>query len=131
MRERGERAVTSEATPSHGQITQNRLPPMRMKKISSDHQMFQVRTGAMLEMGKERCEPKRPAKMTRPKARMEPACMSMGNQALAMRELAKGILRAKFNLSVNKDGTIRYDGTEIPLTHFKPFEIRTSIDKLK
>jgi DNA polymerase II large subunit len=45
--------------------------------------------------------------------------------------LAKGILRAKFNLSVNKDGTIRYDVTEIPLTHFKPFEIRTSISKLK
>jgi len=45
--------------------------------------------------------------------------------------LAKGILRAKFNLCVNKDGTIRYDGTEIPLTHFKPREIRTSVEKLK
>lgn len=45
--------------------------------------------------------------------------------------LAKGILRAKFNLAVNKDGTVRYDGTEIPITHFKPFEIKTSIDKLK
>jgi len=44
--------------------------------------------------------------------------------------LAKGVLRAKFNLAVNKDGTIRYDGTEIPLTHFKPFEIRTSVEKL-
>ena len=45
--------------------------------------------------------------------------------------LAKGILRAKFNLSVNKDGTVRYDGTEIPLTHFKPFEIRTTVEKLR
>jgi len=45
--------------------------------------------------------------------------------------LAKGILRAKFNLCVNKEGTIRYDGTEIPLTHFKSHEIRTSIEKLK
>ncbi|MCR4323836.1 MAG: DNA polymerase II large subunit [Nanoarchaeota archaeon] len=45
--------------------------------------------------------------------------------------LAKGILRAKYNLAVNKDGTVRYDGTEIPLTHFKPFEIRTSLEKLK
>jgi len=44
--------------------------------------------------------------------------------------LAKGILRAKFNLSVNKDGTIRFDGIEIPLTHFKPIEIRTSVEKL-
>ncbi|MFA4960680.1 MAG: DNA polymerase II large subunit [Candidatus Pacearchaeota archaeon] len=45
--------------------------------------------------------------------------------------LAKGILRAKFNLSVNRDGTIRYDGTEIPITHFKPIEIGVTIDKLK
>ncbi len=45
--------------------------------------------------------------------------------------LAKGFLRAKYSLAVNKDGTVRYDGTEIPLTHFKPFEIRYSVDKLK
>ncbi len=45
--------------------------------------------------------------------------------------LAKGILRAKHNLCVNKDGTIRYDGTEIPLTHFKPLEIGTSVEKLR
>ncbi|RMD45689.1 DNA polymerase II large subunit, partial [Candidatus Pacearchaeota archaeon] len=45
--------------------------------------------------------------------------------------LAKGILRASFGLAVNKDGTIRYDCTEIPMTHFKPKEIGTSINKLK
>ncbi len=45
--------------------------------------------------------------------------------------LAKGILRAMHNLQVNKDGTIRYDLTEMPLTHFKPKEIGTSIEKLK
>ncbi len=45
--------------------------------------------------------------------------------------MVKGILRAKYNLCVNKDGTIRYDGTEIPLTHFKPKEIGTSISKLR
>ncbi|MCL6500650.1 MAG: DNA polymerase II large subunit [Candidatus Pacearchaeota archaeon] len=45
--------------------------------------------------------------------------------------LAKGILRAMFNLHVNKDGTIRYDSSEVPLTHFKPKEIGVSIEKLK
>jgi len=45
--------------------------------------------------------------------------------------LAKGILRSKHNLCVNKDGTVRYDGTEIAITHFKPKEIRTSVKKLK
>jgi DNA polymerase II large subunit len=45
--------------------------------------------------------------------------------------LAKGILRAKHNIHVNKDGTTRYDASELPLTHFKPKEIHTSIEKLK
>lgn len=45
--------------------------------------------------------------------------------------LAKGLLRAKHNLNVNKDGTIRYDMTEMPITHFKAKEIGTSIEILK
>ncbi|MBU0929441.1 MAG: DNA polymerase II large subunit, partial [Nanoarchaeota archaeon] len=44
--------------------------------------------------------------------------------------LAKGILRAAHNIYINKDGTIRYDMTETPITHFKPKEIGTSIEKL-
>jgi DNA polymerase II large subunit len=45
--------------------------------------------------------------------------------------LAKGILRAKHALRVNKEGTIRYDCSELPVTHFKPIEVHTSIEKLK
>jgi len=45
--------------------------------------------------------------------------------------LAKGILRAIHGIYVNKDGTSRYDMTEMPITHFKPKEIGTSIEKLK
>ncbi|NIA03717.1 MAG: DNA polymerase II large subunit [Nitrospiraceae bacterium] len=45
--------------------------------------------------------------------------------------IAKGIIRARHNVYVNKDGTIRYDLSELPLTHFKPKEIGTSIEKLK
>lgn len=45
--------------------------------------------------------------------------------------LSKGILRALFGLSVNKDGTIRADLTELPLTHFKSKEIGTNIEKLR
>ena len=48
-----------------------------------------------------------------------------------LENLAKGILRAKYGLCVNKDGTIRYDLTEMPLTHFKPKEIGTSVEKLR
>ncbi len=45
--------------------------------------------------------------------------------------LAKGILRSKHQVTVNKDGTVRYDMTQLPITHFKPKEIGTSIQKLK
>ncbi|KYK25030.1 hypothetical protein AYK26_02440 [Euryarchaeota archaeon SM23-78] len=45
--------------------------------------------------------------------------------------LIKGILRAKHKIYVNKDGTIRYDCSEIPLTHFKPKEAAVSVEKLK
>ena len=45
--------------------------------------------------------------------------------------LEKGLLRAKYGLSVFKDGTIRYDLTNAPLTHFKPSEIGVTIQKLK
>ncbi len=43
----------------------------------------------------------------------------------------KGILRAKYDIAVNKDGTSRYDATQLPITHFKPNEIGTGILRLK
>src|SRR3989344_3134298 len=46
-------------------------------------------------------------------------------------DLIKRILRAKYHLCVNKDGTIRYDMTELPISHFKPKEIEVSVEKLR
>ena len=53
------------------------------------------------------------------------------NKSHFVEHLAKGILRAKHNIYVNKEGTTRFDCTELPITHFKPKEINTSITKLK
>jgi len=53
------------------------------------------------------------------------------NKEHVTEHLIKGILRAKHGIAVNKDGTTRYDCSELTLTHFKPKEIRTSIEKLK
>ncbi|MFQ3343930.1 MAG: hypothetical protein ACKVI6_00525 [Candidatus Poseidoniales archaeon] len=39
--------------------------------------------------------------------------------------IEKGILRAKHNLSVFRDGTARYDMIDVPITHFRPSEIGT------
>ncbi|MDP3918442.1 MAG: DNA polymerase II large subunit, partial [Nanoarchaeota archaeon] len=56
---------------------------------------------------------------------------SLGSVEQIPENLAKGIIRAKHRICVNKDGTVRYDMTELPCTHFKPKEVGTSIEKLK
>ncbi|MEM1550969.1 MAG: DNA polymerase II large subunit, partial [Candidatus Bathyarchaeia archaeon] len=45
--------------------------------------------------------------------------------------IEKGILRVKYNLYVYKDGTIRFDATNAPLTHFKPSEIGVPVERLR
>lgn len=39
--------------------------------------------------------------------------------------IEKGILRAKHGISVFRDGTSRYDMSDVPMTHFRPSEIGT------
>ncbi|MEM0359912.1 MAG: DNA polymerase II large subunit [Candidatus Diapherotrites archaeon] len=45
--------------------------------------------------------------------------------------LGKGLLRARHDLHIFRDGTIRYELINNPLTHFKPAETSTSIEKLR
>lgn len=45
--------------------------------------------------------------------------------------IMKGILRAKYDIFVNRDGTIRYDASDMGFTHFKPKEVGTPVSKLK
>lgn len=45
--------------------------------------------------------------------------------------LEKGILRAKHDVYVFKDGTVRFDATDLPLTHFRPCEVGVSVDRLR
>jgi DNA polymerase II large subunit len=45
--------------------------------------------------------------------------------------LEKGLVRQSLGLTTFKDGTIRFDATNSPLTQFKPSWIGTSIEKLK
>ena len=52
------------------------------------------------------------------------------NETKTAEILEKGLLRAKHDLSVFKDGTIRFDATNAPLTHFSPAEIGISVEKL-
>ncbi|MFB6203058.1 MAG: DNA polymerase II large subunit [Candidatus Nanohaloarchaea archaeon] len=45
--------------------------------------------------------------------------------------IEKGLLREKYDLYVNKDGTVRYDASDLPMTHFTPEEISVSVEKLR
>ncbi|OYT59689.1 DNA polymerase II large subunit, partial [Euryarchaeota archaeon ex4484_178] len=45
--------------------------------------------------------------------------------------LEKGILRAKHGVFVFKDGTARFDMTDIAITHFRPREIGLTVEKAK
>ena len=45
--------------------------------------------------------------------------------------LEKGLLRAKHGVSVFRDGTSRYDMSDVPITHFRPSEIGTPWKKLQ
>lgn len=44
--------------------------------------------------------------------------------------LEKGFLRAKHSIYVYKDGTARFDATNLPLTHFTPKEIGATVEKI-
>lgn len=45
--------------------------------------------------------------------------------------IEKGLLRSRNDLHVFKDGTMRFDSTNLVLTHFRPKEIGASVEKLK
>jgi DNA polymerase II large subunit len=76
---------------------------------------------------------------------IDTACSSLGYQAPKILRgvkgltnldktpeiIEKGILRAKHDLSVYKDGTIRFDATNAPLTHFTPVEVGVSVEKIR
>ncbi|MBU0590931.1 DNA polymerase II large subunit [Candidatus Micrarchaeota archaeon] len=68
------------------------------------------------------------------KLKFEPADVKgvkgLSNSMRIPERLEKCFLRAKHNVYVFRDGTSRFDATDIVLTHFTPKEIGVSIDKL-
>jgi len=56
---------------------------------------------------------------------------SLMSRHRAAEPLEKGILRQKHGLYTFKDGTVRFDATNEPLTHFRPAWIDISVQKLR
>ena len=59
------------------------------------------------------------------------AVKGLSNETKTPEAITKGVLRARYDLSVYKDGTIRFDATNAPLTHFKPAEIGVPVERLR
>ncbi len=52
------------------------------------------------------------------------------NEDRVFEPLEKGVLRARHDLHIFKDGTVRFEMLNAPLTHFRPEEIGQSIERL-
>ena len=59
------------------------------------------------------------------------AVQGMISRSKTPESLEKGILRAKHDVFVFKDGTTRYDMTNLPLTHFSPREAGISVEEAR
>lgn len=59
------------------------------------------------------------------------AVKKLMNKTRVPEQIAKGILRAKHDLFVYRDGTVRFDSTDAILTHFKPREIGVKVEHLR
>jgi DNA polymerase II large subunit len=55
----------------------------------------------------------------------------MTNETKTPEILEKGLLRARHGLSVFKDGTIRFDATNAPLSHFTPKEVGVTVEQVQ
>jgi DNA polymerase II large subunit len=53
------------------------------------------------------------------------------NKCKISEPIEKGILRAMHNVFIFKDGTSRFDATDMPITHFYPKEVSVSVERLR
>ena len=100
---------------------------LKISSVEGKSSMFQkIEIGEYLEKARERL-----GLINQEMPPLIKGVRGMSSESKIPENILKGVLRAKYNLQVNKDGTIRVDATELPLTHFKPKEIKTSVEKLK
>lgn len=92
----------------------------KRKASSHSHQAFPLKTKLLLAQEKMGLRAQEPFKGVK----------ELINQDRIAEPLEKGLVRQNFGLTVFKDGTIRFDATNSPLTQFKPTWIGTSLKKL-
>jgi DNA polymerase II large subunit len=87
---------------------------------------FEKQTVDFKQLIEEACE-----KLSLPLPLLVKGVKGLTNESKTPEIIEKGILRAKYDLSVFKDGTTRFDATNAPLTHFKAEEIGVSVESLR
>ncbi|MDH3312574.1 MAG: DNA polymerase II large subunit [Nitrosopumilus sp.] len=93
----------------------------KRKASAHSHKEFPLKTRLLLAQKKMGLRAKEPFKGVK----------ELINQDKIAEPLEKGLTRQNFGLTTFKDGTVRFDATNSPLTQFKPSWIGTSIEKLK
>jgi DNA polymerase II large subunit len=93
----------------------------KRKASSHSHKTFPLKTKLLTAQEKMGLRAQEPLKGVK----------ELINQDRISEPLEKGLVRQNFGLTVFKDGTVRFDATNSPLTQFKPSWIGTSIEKLK
>jgi DNA polymerase II large subunit len=122
----GEEAVTHNRCPRCGRVVDTLVCPVCKVETNGSHtaelELRRLFDQAWKKIGSELGD-QLPARFKCVKELM--------NKNKTAEPLEKGLLRARYDLSVFKDGTLRYDLTDVPLTHFTPVEVGGDIGRLR
>ena len=102
-------------------LTEPYCEKCKRKAPAHSHKKFPLKSRLLLAQEKMGLRAKEPFK----------GLKELINQDKIAEPLEKGLVRQNLGLTTFKDGTVRFDATNSPLTQFKPSWIGTSIEKLK
>ena len=102
-------------------LTESYCQKCKRKAPANSHKEFPLKSRLLLAQEKMGIRAKEPFK----------GLKELISQDKIAEPLEKGLVRQNLGLTTFKDGTIRFDATNSPLTQFKPSWIGTSIEKLK
>ena len=122
----GEETVTRNRCPRCGRIVDTKVCPVCKVETNGSH---------TVDLDLKQLFDKAWSKVGGPLGEQLPArfkCVKgLMNKNKTAEPLEKGLLRARYDLSVFKDGTLRYDLTDVPLTHFTPAEVGVEMERLR
>ena len=118
----GSKTEVSYTCPSCREVmSSGRCERCKRKTLAYSYHQFPLKEKLMEAQEKIGCRAREPLKGVR----------ELISQERIAEPIEKGLLRQHHGLSVFKDGTVRYDATNSPLTHFQPRWIGTPVPRLR